>query len=101
MGDRSGEFNVPHPLPANDRTSDFHAAFFADNVLIANAPVFPAITLVVFLRAENFLVEKPSALATPGAVVDRLRLGHFAVRPLLDLLRRGELELYLIEFGCV
>src|SRR4051812_7104996 len=38
----------------------------------------------------KILAQKRPSLRLEGAVVDRLRLLHFAVRPRADLLRRGE-----------
>src|SRR5260221_371378 len=48
-------------------------------------------------RAEDLRAEQTVALRLEGAVVDRLRLGHFAVRPRPDLLRRSEADLDGVE----
>ena len=84
------EADVPHALAADLRPCDFNAALVADDALVADALVLPAVALEVLLRAEDLLAEEPVLLRLERAVVDRFRLGHLAVRPRADLRRRSE-----------
>ena len=55
-----------------------------------HALVLTAKALVVLDRPENTAAEKTITLRLKGAVIDRFRLLHFAVRPLTDLFRRSD-----------
>ncbi len=92
---------MAHAVAANNGAGNFHSAFFANNIFVADTAVFSAITFKVFLRAENPFVEKAASLAAAGSIINRLRLGHFTVRPLADALRRGDADYYLIKIACV
>src|SRR3989344_4488748 len=92
VGDGRGELDVPHPLAADDRAGDLHAALVADNALVADAAVFPAVAFVVLRGPENALVEEALPLGFRGSVVDGLGLGHLAVGPGQYLVRRREAE---------
>ena len=81
VADRGSEFDVPHALAAHAGTGNFHAALVANDALVAVALVLAAIALIVFRRAENTFAEETVALRLERAVVDRLRLGYFAVGP--------------------
>src|SRR4029077_11393389 len=58
MADRGGELDVPHPLAAHLGAGDLHATLVADDPLVANALVLPAVALPVLGGAENALVEE-------------------------------------------
>jgi hypothetical protein len=92
VGDGAGQLNVAHPLAPDDGVCDFHAAALADNVFVADPAVFAAVALVIFFGAENPLVKQTAALGTTGAVVDGLGLGHLAIGPLADPLRRSQAQ---------
>src|SRR3989344_9549130 len=101
MGNGCSQLDVPHALAADYGAGNFHAAFFADNILVADAAIFSAVALVILFRSEYFLVKKTPALASAGAIVYRFRLGHFSERPFLDLFRRREADCNLIKLSCV
>src|ERR1043165_5184669 len=75
----------------------FDAALVADHAAVLHALVLAAEALPVGDRAEDLGAEEAVALRFEGAVVDRLRLPHFAVRPRADLFRRGEGDLDGVE----
>ena len=82
----------PKPFAANFGLGDFDAALVADHAAVLHSLVFSAQAFPIGDRAENSRAEQPVALRLEGAVVDRLRLGHFAVRPLPDLFRRRQTD---------
>ena len=86
------QFDVAQALAANLGQRDFHAALVADDAAVLHALVLAAQALPVGDRAENPGAEQAVALRLEGAVVDRLRLGYFAVRPAANLFRRGEAD---------
>ena len=87
---RCRERDVPHALPADLRAGHLDAAAVADDALVADLLVLTAVALPVLGRTEDALAEQAVLLGAECAVVDRLRLGHLAVGPLLDLLGRGQ-----------
>src|SRR5690606_20626263 len=87
-----GEADVPHALAAHLATCDLDPALVADDALVADALVLPAVALEVLLRPENALAKEAVLFGLQGAVVNRLRLRHLAVGPRTDLRRRGERE---------
>src|SRR5215207_7879758 len=72
---------MAHPLAPDLRAGDFHTALVANGARVPNPLVFTAIALPVLSRTEDALAEKPAMLRLERAVVDRLRLGYFSVRP--------------------
>ena len=58
---------------------DLDAALVADDAAVLHALVLAAEALPVGDRAEDLRAEEAVALRLEGAVVDRLRLGDFAV----------------------
>src|SRR6185312_10848138 len=90
--DRRGEVDVPHALAAHLLARHLDAAALADDPLVANALVLAAVALPVLRRTEDALAEQAVALGLQGAVVDGLRLGDLAHRPVTDLLRRSETD---------
>ena len=97
VGDRGRQGDPAHALPAHLRTGNLHAATVADYPLVANLLVLPAVALPVLRRTENPLAEQTVLLRPEGPVVDGLRLGDFAVRPDLDLLRRCQRNADCVE----
>jgi hypothetical protein len=81
---------VAHALAAHFGLGHLDAAFFADDAAMLQALVLAAQALVVLHRSEDLGAEQAIALRLERAVVDRLRLFHFAERPRPDHLRRGE-----------
>ena len=95
--DGSGKVDVAHPLPAHLLARHLDAAALADDALVADALVLAAVALPVLRRAEDALAEEPVALGLERAVVDRLRLGDLAGRPVADLLARREPDTDRVE----
>jgi len=50
-------------------------------------------------RTKRALAEQAVAFGFKGAIVDRLGLGHFAVRPGTNGIGRGELNANRVEIG--
>src|SRR2546421_62460 len=92
-----GHLAAPHPPPPHLRARSLHAALVADDPLVAVALVLAAVAFPVALRAEDPLAKQPVSLRLQGAVVDRLRLGHLAVRPRQNGLGRCQRELQCVE----
>ena len=93
VGDRSGQLNVAHPLPADLGPGDLHAAAIADLALVADLLVLAAVALPVLGGAKDPLAEQAVPLGLEGAVVDGLGLFYLAVGPLADLLRGSDANL--------
>src|SRR5262249_43682313 len=92
VADRPGQLCVAHALAAHAGARDFDAALVADDAGELHALVLAAGALVVLGRAEDARAEQAVALRLEGPVVDGLRLLHLAVRPVADLLGRGQLD---------
>ena len=90
VADRARELDVAHPLTADLRAGHLDAALVADDALVADPLVLPAVALPVLGRTEDALVEQTVLLGLERPVVDRLGLGHLTLRPLPDLVRAGE-----------
>ena len=94
---RRRELDVAHALATHLRQRDFDAALLADHAAVLQALVLAAQALVVLDRSEDLRAEETVAFRLERAVVDRLRLLDFAVRPRTDLLRRRETDLDRVE----
>src|SRR5207247_4085627 len=94
---RRGQLDVTHALPADRRLGDLDAALVADDAAVLHPLVLAAEALPVGDRTEDLRAEQTVALRLEGAVVDRLRLGDFAVRPRPDLFRRRQADLDGVE----
>src|SRR6185437_7786972 len=90
---RAGQLDVAHALAAHLGQGHFGAALLADHAAMLHALVLAAQALVVLHRSKDGGAEQAVTLRLEGAVVDRLRLLHFAVRPRTDQLRRGQRDL--------
>ena len=90
MRDGRCEFDMPHALAAHLCARHLDAAAVADNALVADALVLAAVALPVARRSEDALTEEAVALRFERAVVDGLRLFHFAVRPLTNFIGGSE-----------
>jgi len=88
---------MAHALATDLRLRDFDTAFVADDAAVLHSFVFTAQAFPIGDRAEDLRAEQTIALRLEGAVVDRFRLGDFAVRPRPDLLRRSEADLDGVE----
>src|SRR5262249_51467270 len=97
VADRSGEVDMTHPLAADLLPRHLDAAALADYPLVADALGLAAVALPVLGRTEDALAEQAVALGLERPVVDRLRLGDLARRPVADLLRRREPDADRVE----
>src|SRR6185437_15872974 len=86
-----------HALAPHLLARHLHPAALADDPLVADALVLAAVALPVLGRTEDALAEQAVALRLERAVVDRLRLGDLARRPVADLLRRREPDTDRVE----
>src|SRR5207247_9171135 len=73
-------------------TRHLDAALIAHHARELHALVLAARALVVLRRAEDACAEQTITLGLERPIVDGLGLLDFAVRPVADLLRRGELD---------
>src|SRR5205085_4353208 len=89
VGDRGGQLDVAHALPADLGPGDLHAAPLADDALEPDPLVLPAVALPVPGGTEDALAEQAVLLGLQRPVVDGLRLLDLTVRPRPDLVRRG------------
>src|SRR5262249_23392552 len=85
---RAGEINMSEALTADLSLGDFDTALVANHAAVLHAFVFSAEAFPISDGPKNPGTEQSVTLRLEGAVIDRFRLGHFAVRPLTDLLRR-------------
>src|SRR5579875_2179463 len=97
VGDRRGQLDVTHPLTAHLGAGDFDATALTDDALEADALVLAAVALPVPGRTEDLLAEEPVLFRLERAVVDGLRLLDLTVRPLPDVVRRGEADTKVVE----
>ena len=93
MGNRSSQFDMSHPLPANGSLGDFHAAAVADHAFVADLFIFSTVTLPVLGRPEDPLAEQTVFFRLQSSVVDSLRLFYLPVGPLPDLFRGSQADL--------
>ena len=92
-----GEVDVAHALTAHLGPGDLDAAALADDALVTDPLVLPAVALPVLGRTEDALAEQAVLLGLEGAVVDRLGLRDLARAPGADLLGGGEPDLDGVE----
>ncbi len=97
VGDRSGELDVAHALTAHLGLGHLDTAALADDALEAHALVLAAVALPVASRSEDLLAEQAVLLRLQRAVVDGLRLLDLAVRPVVDVIGRGQADLQFVE----
>jgi hypothetical protein len=81
------KLDVSHAFSPHLRVSHFDTAFITDNTFVSNFFILATITLIVFGWAEDAFAKKPVAFRFQGAVIDRLWLGNFTIRPTPDLVR--------------
>src|SRR5690606_5583920 len=91
------QLDVTHALAAHLRLGDLDAALLADHAAMLQSLVLAAQALVVLHGPEDLRAEQAVPLGLESAVIDRLRLLHFAERPRADHLRRGEADTDRVE----
>jgi hypothetical protein len=99
MADRGRERDMPHALAAHLGLRHLDAALVADHAAVLHALVLAAETLPVGVRPEDLRAEQSVPFGLEGPVVDRFRLGHLAVRPREDLVRRRQADTDGVEIG--
>ena len=92
VGDGGRELDVAHALAPHARPRDLDAALVADHARELHALVLAAGALVVLGGPEDPGAEQAVPLGLERPVVDRLGLLHLTVRPVADLLGRGQLD---------
>ena len=93
----AGELDMSEPLAPHFRLSNLHTAFVANDAAVLHALVLAAQALPVGYGPEDLGAEKTIPLRFEGAVVDRLRLCHLAMRPGADLFGRCQTDFDGIE----
>src|SRR5918994_11791 len=96
---RGRQLDVAQALAAHLGLRHFDAALVADHTAVLHALVLAAQALPVGDRPEDLRAEQAIAFRLERAVVDRLRLGDFAKRPLLDLVGRRQADANGVEVG--
>src|SRR5713226_5886146 len=86
-------------LAADLAKSDFDAALIADNSAVLHALVLAAQAFPVGDGAKNLGAEQAVTLGLEGAIVDGLRLGHFAMGPRTNFFRTRQADANGIEIG--
>ena len=101
MADRHREFDMAHALGTDTREGDFHAATIADDAAMLDAFVLAATASPQSRTGLKIaFAEKTALFGLEGAVVDRLGVLNFPVRPGTNGIRRGHTDADVIElFG--
>ena len=101
VGHGAGQLYVAHALAAHFRLGNFHAAAVAHHAFELHPAVFAAGALVVLGGPEDALAQQAVALGLERAVIDGLRLLHFAERPVAYFLGAGYADLYGVEIEII
>ena len=96
---RRSQFDVTEALAPHFAERNFDAALIADHSAMLHALVFPAQALPVRNRAKNLGAKQTVTLWLERTVIDRLRLGNFAVRPGSDFFRTCQADADRVEIG--
>ena len=99
VADRGRQRDVAHALAAHLGLRHLDAALVADHAAVLHALVLAAEALPVGDRPEDLRAEQAVPFGLERPVVDRLRLGHLAVRPREDLVRRRQTDPDGVEVG--
>src|SRR5258708_40358572 len=81
---------MAEPLTTHLGLRDFDPALVADHAAVLHALVLAAQTFPGGDGSEDPGTKQTIALRLKGAVIDRFRLGNFAVRPPTDLFGRSQ-----------
>ena len=87
VGHGSSQADMTHALTPDFGAGYFHSAAVADHTAITDALVFAAEALPVLGGSEQPLAKEAVFLRAQGAVIDGLRFGYLAVRPVEYLFR--------------
>jgi hypothetical protein len=97
MADGHCQFDMPNALPSHARQCHLDTATITDHTAVLDALVLAAIAFPVPHRAENAFAEQAALFRLEGAVIDRLGVFHFPVRPRADHIRRRHPNADLVE----
>src|SRR6266849_2624597 len=92
VGDRRRQLDVAHSLAPHARSGHLDPALVADHAGKFHPLVLAARALVILGRTEDSSTEETIALGLERPIVDRLRFLDLSMRPVADLLRRGQLD---------
>src|SRR3989454_9072758 len=92
VGDRRRQLDVAHALAPHARPGHLDPALVADHASKLHPLVLAARALVILGGTEDSSAEETIALGLERPIVDRLRLLDLSMRPVADLLRRGQLD---------
>ena len=90
---------MPHPLATHDRLGDKFTILIYCSFAAAHTLKLAVVWVDIFDWAKNSLTKQAIALRLLGSIVNRLRLGYFAVAPLEDILGAGDGQAYRIKIG--
>src|SRR5207302_1915323 len=96
---RRSQLDMAEPLPTYLTEGNLDPALIADHSAMLHALVFSAQALPVCNRAKNLGAKQTVALWLERTVIDRLRLGNFAVRPGSDFFRTCQADAARVEIG--
>src|SRR5437773_12576105 len=99
VADRRRERDVSEAFAAHFGLRHFDAALVADDSAVLHALVLAAQALPVGDRPEDLRAEQAVTFRLERPVVDRLRLGHLAVRPGENFVRRREADSNRVEIA--
>ena len=97
VGNGRSKFDVTHALTTNLGASYFNTAALTDDALEAHPLVLTAVALPVASWSEDLLAEQAIFLRLECAVVDRLRLLNFTVRPRTNVVGRCKADTEFVE----
>src|SRR5688572_907638 len=92
MADRGSQLDMAHALAPDPGPGHLHPALVADHAGELHPLVLAAGALVVLGGPEDAGAEQPIPLRFERPVIDGLRLLDLAVRPVANLLGRGQLD---------
>src|SRR5438445_6033966 len=99
VADRRRERDVYEAFAENFGLRQFDAALVANDSAVLHALVLAAQAFPVGDRPEDLRAEQAVTFRLERPVVDRLGLGHLAVRPGEDLVRRRETDSNRVEIA--
>jgi hypothetical protein len=97
VGNRRGQLDVPHALAPHPEVRHLHPAAVTDHPFVADGLELAAVALPLLGGAEDAFAEQAVLLRPQRAIVDGLGFLDLPVGPGTDLVRRGQLDHYVVE----
>ena len=97
MSSGAGQLDMAHALTTHLGQGDFNATLFTDYATMLQTLVLTAQAFVVLDRTKDSRTKQTITLRLERAVVNGLRLFHFAKRPGADQIRRRKRDADLVE----